>query len=172
MPNLVLKETPRYECLVEASQSLPNMDASATESYLHLMRACHEVTRIMNSHFTAHGISQGRFLILMLLFRGEKGNCDKVNTPADLADKAQVSRATITGLLDTLEKDKMIRRTPAPEDRRKIIIELTPEGHAFMTQILPDHFQTINHINQNLTETERRTLSKLLEKVAARCQEL
>lgn len=36
--------------------------------------------------------------------------------------------ATVTGLLDSLEKRGLIRRTPHPTDRRKLLIEITEAG--------------------------------------------
>ena len=78
---------------------------------MHLIRAGEEVMRVMNAHFAAHNITQGRFLVMMLLLE-KKGDCPQATTPAELADLASVSRATITGLLDTLERDGFVRRQP------------------------------------------------------------
>jgi RimJ/RimL family protein N-acetyltransferase len=40
-----------------------------------------------------------------------------------------MSPAAITGRLDALERRGFVRRLPAPDDRRKVIVELTPAGH-------------------------------------------
>src|SRR5919112_6657199 len=103
MPLLMLKDLPRYECLLEASREFPDLDPSATEVFLHLLRAGDEAFRVVESHLAQHEISQGRFGVLMALW----GNCQRsgrdVLTPAELAERTGVTRATITGLVDTLE---------------------------------------------------------------------
>ncbi len=164
MHRLVLKDLPKYECLMEASKRYPDLDPSACEAFMHLIRAGDDVFKVMNAHFAAHHITQGRFLVLMLLL--DKGtDCPRPSTPAELADMASVSRATITGLLDTLERDGFIRRDPDPDDRRMMSVRLTPEGEAFMNGVLPAHFRLIRQLMGGLTEHDRKTLVRLLNKI-------
>lgn len=49
---------------------------------------------------------------------------------ASLAATLRVTAGATTRLLDGLEKKSWVRRTRDPEDRRRILIELTPKGHA------------------------------------------
>lgn len=167
MPHLILKELPRYECLAEAAREFPDLDPTACQAFLHLIHAGDDVWRVMNGHFAEHGITQGRFLVMMLLMEKTSGGCPRAETPAELAELAQVSRATITGLLDTLERDGFVRRDPAPEDRRVVRVRLTPAGEKFMHAYLPGHFRVISALMNELTENERKTLSRLLAKVIA-----
>ena len=167
MQRLVLKDLPRYECLVEASKQFPDLDPSACEAFMNLIRAGDEVTRVMDAHFAAHSITHGRFLVMMLLM--EKGSdCPSPTTPAELAELASVSRATITGLLDSLERDGLVRREPDPTDRRQMSVNLTPKGQSFMHDILPDHFRIMNSLMSLLSENERKTLVRLLCKIVDR----
>lgn len=171
MQRLVLKELPRYECLVEASKQFPDLQPAACEAFMHLIRAGEEVMRVMNAHFNAHNITQGRFLVMMLLME-KGGDCPHPTTPAELADLASVSRATITGLLDTLERDGFVRRQPDPGDRRQMSVHLTPKGQAFMQDILPGHFRLITQLMGNLSNHEQQTLSRLLTKVSMQAASL
>ena len=166
MQRLVLKDLPRYECLVEASKQFPDLDPSACEAFMHLIRAGDEVTRVMDAHFAGHSITHGRFLVMMLLLEKNGTDCPRPTTPAELADLASVSRATITGLLDSLERDGFVRREPDPADRRQMSVHLTIKGQAFMHDILPDHFRVITRLMSALSENERKTLSRLLTKVS------
>lgn len=165
MQRLVLKELPRYECLVEASKQFPDLHPAACEAFMHMMRAGEDVMRVMNHHIAAHNITQGRFLVMMLLM-DKGGDCPKPSTPAELADFASVSRATITGLLDTLERDGFVKREPDPADRRQMSVHMTPKGEAFMHDILPGHFRLVTQVMGNLSDHERQTLSRLLTKVS------
>ncbi|MCU0792783.1 MAG: MarR family transcriptional regulator [Opitutaceae bacterium] len=170
MPHLLLKDLPRYECLLECAQRFPQLDPSACEVFLHLLRAGDEGFRVIDAHFQAHNVSQGRFTVLMLLFE-KNGGEPHVLTPAQLAEQAGVSRATMTGLIDTLERDGMVTRTPSPADRRMLSVTLTPRGQTFLESMLPEHFRRIGVLLDSLNESERRTLVRLLGKIANRAAE-
>jgi DNA-binding MarR family transcriptional regulator len=49
-------------------------------------------------------------------------------SPSELGDRLIVTRATVTGLLDSLERRGFVRRSAHPIDRRSLIIEITPLG--------------------------------------------
>jgi DNA-binding MarR family transcriptional regulator len=165
MPLLMLKDLPRYECLLEAMRRYPELDPSACEAYLSLLRAGHEAYRRSEAFFTEHGMTPGRFTVLMLLFDKLAGVCVP-QTPADLAEKANVARATITGLVDTLERDGLVTRTHDSGDRRMMLVHLTPKGQAALEAILPGHFRQMAAQMAALSEHERKTLVRLLSKVA------
>jgi|CZKI01.1.fsa_nt_gi DNA-binding MarR family transcriptional regulator len=165
MPLLMLKDLPRYECLLEAARSFPDLDPSACEAFLNLLRAGDEAYRQSESFFSEHNISPGRFTVLMLL-SGTLGREPLPQTPAELAEKAGVTRATITGLVDTLERDGLVRREHDSDDRRMMLVHLTQKGHAALREILPGHFKRMAALMAPLSEHERKTLVRLLDKVA------
>jgi DNA-binding MarR family transcriptional regulator len=49
-------------------------------------------------------------------------------SPGDLASELQVSQATITGILDRLEKHNLVRRTRNGDDRRGVDVSVTEPG--------------------------------------------
>lgn len=165
MPLLMLKDLPRYECLLEAAKKYPDLDPSATEVFLQLLRTGDELSKAENEYLGLHAISQGRFCVLMLLL--EKPGCDSAGSqsPAELADHAGVTRATMTGLIDTLEKDGFVKREPDPNDRRMMSVNLTPKAHAFLATMLPGYFRRVSAFMNQLTESERRTFVQLLGKI-------
>lgn len=174
MPFLLLKDLPRYECLLEAAKEFPEMDPSACEAYLNLLRTGDEVFSVVERLLAEHHISSGRFGVLMLLWRASSSPASDADqsccgsgrrTPAELADAAGVTRATMTGLIDTLERDGLVRREPNPDDRRMMSVELTPTGDKFIRQMLPAHFQLMAALMQPLSIEERKTLVGLLNKV-------
>lgn len=171
MPHLLLKDLPRYECLLEASREFPELDPSATEVLLHLLRAGDEAFRLLDAQLAEHEISQGRFGVLMALW----GNCRRAAprvdcslTPAELADRTGVTRATITGLVDSLERAGLVQRRPHGEDRRMLRIGLTARGERLLTAIMPQHFRRMAWLIEPLGEGERRIFVRLLDKVMAR----
>jgi len=175
MPHLLLKELPRYECLLEAAKEFPELDPSAAEAFLHLLRTADDAFSVTERSLSSHNISQGRFCVLMLLWRSVQPRAAKLlgaddcvpgpRTPAELADAAGVTRATLTGLVDTLEREGFVTREPDPVDRRMMSVLLTTKGEKFLRQFLPGHFKATGGIMSTLSESERKTLVRLLVKV-------
>jgi len=167
MPLLLLKNLPRYDCLLEVARNFPDLDPSACDAYLHLLRTGDEAFRVTGSNLASHGMSAGRFTVLMLLLDKSNGQpLAPMQTPAELAENAGVTRATMTGLIDTLERDGLVKREPDPDDRRRMLVQLTALGHTTLVEILPGHFQGMALLMRTLTEAERKTLVRLLDKVA------
>lgn len=182
MPLLLLKDLPRYECLLEAAREFPDLDPSAAEAFLHLLRTSDEAYAASARNLGDHGISPGRFTVLMLLWRGDQIKaaapagtvacaCGPL-TPAELADNCGVTRATMTGLIDTLERDGFVKREPDPVDRRMMSVRLTPKAEAFLQGLLPGHFRIHSAIMSALSEAERKVLVRLLAKVQQQCAAL
>lgn len=183
MPHLLLKDLPRYECLLEAAKEFPDLDPSAAEAHLHLLHTSDEVFAVADRSFSCHNISHGRFGVLMLLWRStqpraaklmgaEDCTCGGPRTPAELAEAAGVTRATMTGLVDTLERDGFVKREPDPDDRRMMSVRLTAKGDRFLNDFLPHHFKTIASLMAPLSESERKTLVRLLGKIEQRAAAL
>jgi DNA-binding MarR family transcriptional regulator len=176
MPHLLLKDLPRYECLLEAAREFPDLDPSAAEAFLHLLRTGDDVFAMTERNLSDHSISHGRFGVLMLLWRSTQPRAAKLmgaddcacggpRTPAELADAAGVTRATMTGLIDTLERDGFVKREPDPDDRRMMSVRLTPKGDRFLNDFLPGHFKLIAELMSPLSEAERKSLVRILAKV-------
>jgi DNA-binding MarR family transcriptional regulator len=163
MPRLILKDLPRYECLLEASERYPSLDPSAAMAFLHLLRAGDDVFKAESGFFTRHKITQGRFTVLMLLNRP----ASEFGTPANLAEEAGVTRATMTGLIDSLEKDGFVIRAGAPRDRRAVQVRLTGKGRRFLDRVLPHYFSFVSTLIEPLGGAQRKQLVQLLRKVEA-----
>ena len=71
----------------------------------------------------------------------------------------------MTGLIDTLERDGLVKREPDPNDRRMMSVVLTAKGERFLENFLPGHFKLISSLMATLTEPERKSLVTLLVKL-------
>ena len=68
---------------------------------------------------------------MLLNFLGEE---DRILSRS-LGQKLQISSATMTGILDRLEKLALVERQPHPDDRRAILICLTDQGRKYAKEI-------------------------------------
>src|SRR5689334_25310399 len=54
-----------------------------------------------------------------------------------IAERLLITTASMTSLLDTLQRNGYIRRLPHPSDRRKILVEITPAAREVVDRMLP-----------------------------------
>lgn len=108
-----------------------------------------------------HGLSEGRFVLLFLLDAAPDGLA-----PNTLAERAGVTRATVTGLLDGLEREQLIERHADANDRRALCIRLTRQGKRVAKTVFEQHGRWIAGLYGNLSAPERKQLAALLDKVA------
>jgi len=74
------------------------------------------------------------------------------------------TRATITGIIDTLERKGLVVRKPNPEDRRSLLATLTEAGSA-LQQKTPSLETTYNSCCSGLSPLEFQQLAFLLHKL-------
>lgn len=158
---LLLKKLPKFETMRQCAQRYPELDLTATQTSLVLLRVASDMITAMDEELAGHGTSQGRFTILMLL-----ENCSQPSmSPSELAEMSGVSRASISGLLDGLEKSGMVRRGADRRDGRGRPVHITAKGKHFLDKILPAHFTWLARVMQNLSHKERRQLIELVSKI-------
>ncbi|MGP1673596.1 MAG: MarR family winged helix-turn-helix transcriptional regulator [Candidatus Limnocylindrales bacterium] len=75
------------------------------------------------------GISMAQLHILFTLQR----NGDM--TMSRLAEVLDVSLSSATGLIDRIEERGFVERTRVPEDRRMVVIRVTPAGHRMLGEV-------------------------------------
>ena len=89
-------------------------------------------------------------------------------SPSELGERLIVTRATVTGLLDSLERRGFVSRSANPADRRGLLVEVTPAGLAVVQEL-----RTIVHRNERdwmsvLSDAELRTYVDLLHRLQDR----
>jgi len=157
----LLQDIPTLNTLLFLKDRYPSLNPSAMRSCLMLLRTGSDLLILADRLFRKVGLSQGGFLILVILNRDP----DTELTPSELSERIGVTRATTTGLLDTLAKDRLIERRGHKGDRRKLMVRLTDAGRRRLDALLPDYMSELGQLVPNLTEKEHQVLIKLLEKV-------
>jgi DNA-binding MarR family transcriptional regulator len=88
-------------------------------------------------------------------------------SPTELCKAALLSSGAMTNRLDRLEASGLVARKPDPNDRRGLIIELTPKGRSLVDQAISARLQEANEAVAPLSESERHELTRLLRKLLA-----
>lgn len=161
---LQLRDLPTPEILDKFAQRYPEADVSAVAAFLHLLRVATDLSSALDSCLSQHGLLQGRWWVLILLMRESDG----MSAPSTLAEKAGVSRATMTGLLDSLERDGLVERIFDAADRRRVSIRLTPSGQAKLDEVMPDYYRRLRQLMAGFSDAEKSVLHSMLERLHAR----
>ena len=112
------------------SDLTPNFPAAAAVSSLY--RAANAVRLYLtNSVLREHGLSWTGFVVLWVVWIWDGLETRRA------ADSAAISKATLTGVVKTLESRGLIARRVSDTDRRLVNLELTPSGVALMNELYP-----------------------------------
>lgn len=89
-----------------------------------------------------------------ILFALWKGDAIPIR---ELAERTKLQKSTLTSMLDRLEKDGMILRTPSPDDRRVILIRLA-QDHEIIKDLfirVSEEMIAVFYLGFSPDETER-----------------
>ncbi len=155
--------SPKYERIQRLVERLgaPTLDRCSLEAYLLLMSVSDDIREIANAKLSCHGLGEGRIMTLVLLLE----NQPEPLSHSQLADLMSVTKGSITGLVDSLEQDGLVKRIESPEDRRTRLITITAAGLELVNTYLPRKFRGIEQLMSTLAPEERETLVSLLQKV-------
>lgn len=155
----------------EAAKAAPTAQAAGAAQAAHVpadnvLAAIHVVSNRISRAFYAdiearHGISLPEWRVMLTLTRHPGMAAMAV---ADLwgMDKMAISRA-----VQRLARAGLVRRTPAADDRRRWVLELTAEGRRRYRAIEPAATGRYREILKPLAAGEVAQLRRLLEKLIA-----
>lgn len=91
---------------------------------------------------------------------------EKETISSHLAELLEVNSSAITVMLDRLENHGFIERKRSKEDRRVIVISLTPFGEENLNSLLKKRNKAIEHCLNQLGKSEAEIFIESLEKLA------
>ncbi len=90
----------------------------------------------------------------LLAIKGFPGR-EKI-TIGELAERLQIRHHSAVGLADRLEADRLIKRSPGSDDRRRVYISLTPHGDAMIEKLSALHHEQLRRLSPQLRELMTR----------------
>jgi DNA-binding MarR family transcriptional regulator len=111
---------------------------------------------------TRHDTTLPRFDVLAALYRRREGV-----TMSELSRMLLVSNGNATTVVDRLEKDGLVRRTPSDTDRRTVFVALTPAGLAQFEGLATEHEAEVSRVFASLSEADLDRLTDILKRAGA-----
>jgi len=155
---------PTFSELERHKKMVPEINPAAVIAMLSIKTASEEIQQsILDVLQREYHLSEGKFCTLLVIHQhGKQGIA-----PSELAAKVGVTRATISNMLQRMERDGLVNIRPAAQDGRSKVVHLTKSGGDFMEEILPPHYLRVSRLMEKLTEAEQKELILLLEKLSA-----
>lgn len=136
------------------------LDFASLDAISNIYRAAAGVRRRAEREVLAtYGLSWGGFTILWVLWVW-----DEMET-AQLATECALAKGTLTGMLTTLEKQGLVERTRLENDKRRVLVALTPSGTAMIDELFPTFNAYETAMSHGLSADEKRELARLLRVV-------
>jgi len=126
------------------------------------------VTRAAESHLREHlrvnhATTLPRFDVMAALWRRREGV-----TMSELSRMLLVSNGNATTVVDRLEADGFVRRTPSETDRRTVFVALTPEGLAEFEGLAAGHEAEVSKLFSAISEADLDAMTEILKRMGAR----
>lgn len=132
----------------------------------------HEFMEIMNQmrkcniHKPISDSMHGEIFVLLYISKHEYNVI-----PSEISNEVGISTARVAATLNSLEKKGMITRKIDVNDRRRILVEMTPSGR----EQIENHFKMIMKITTNmlsyLGENDAKEYVRILRRLAERSPE-
>jgi DNA-binding MarR family transcriptional regulator len=142
----------------------PDLDVEPLQVLSRVSRLARHLDLARRAAFAAHGLETWEFDVLSALRR--KGSPYQL-TPGALLRATLVTSGTMTNRVDRLAAAGLVRREPDPQDRRGVLVTLTPAGRARVDAALADLVKHEQTLLNRLSAADRATLADLLRVLLA-----
>lgn len=161
MAKLFIQSLPSHEELQNSVSRLhQGSDPWVLYSNLQFLKVATELENQFDNFLAPHNLSSGRFTLLYILNDSPAGVI-----PSELSQRVGVTQATISGLINSLEKAELVRREMHEKDGRSFVIKLTEKGQTLIRELMPQWIPKITNFWGQFTEEERPLVSKILDKM-------
>lgn len=135
-------------------------DSTTMAAVTSIMRVQQILQSAVDSALRPHGLTFARYEALVLLTFSRRGSLPM----RVMGERLQLHPTSVTNIVDRLEADGLVKRTPHPTDRRTTLAEITEAGQERRAEAT-DAVTAIDFGLRGLTEQQTEQLTDLLAKV-------
>ncbi|WP_295692751.1 MarR family transcriptional regulator [Lapillicoccus sp.] len=137
----------------------PDLDVTPLDVLSRISRLARHLDLARNSAFARHGLEGWEFDVLSALRRSGK---PYQLSPGQLVTQTLVTSGTMTNRVDRLVTRGLVGRSPDPDDRRGVIVALTPSGREVVDAAMSDLLDRERLLLSQLPAVEREHLAATL----------
>ena len=109
-----------------------------------------------------HGLSHAALNALAVI----EGAGGPVPT-GEVSARMHITSGTMTTVLDTLERNGYVRRLADPDDRRRVLVDVTPAAQSVLDRMLPDVQQMAHTVMRVFDDKTLQALLSTLEAISS-----
>ena len=141
------------------SEERPDLDSEAMGVVLRIQALEKILGDQVAERLRKHGLQWWQYDVLSALRR--QGKPYRM-AATELAEASMLTSGAMTNRIDRLEQKRLVRRLTDPEDRRRVLVELTTEGVERVESATKARFEIATAAVSGLDRKNRRQLSNLL----------
>jgi len=142
-----------------------NIDFKAMAVVSNLFRAASAVRNYLEREILSrHGLSWTGFVVLWVVWVWES-----IETRT-IAEEVGTSKASLTGVLKTLERDGLIIKKQSKIDRRLVLVTLTSDGRRMMKKIFPEFNKEEIFLASFIKPAEQKGVADALRGITVRAK--
>jgi DNA-binding MarR family transcriptional regulator len=142
----------------------PDLDTEPLQVLSRVSRLAKHLDRARTAAFASHGLQVWEFDVLSALRR--QGPPYQLS-PGALLRATLVTSGTMTNRIDRLAEAGLVSRQPDPQDKRGVLVTLTPGGQAAVDAALEDLLRSEWKLLTGLDRAQQRELAALLRVLLA-----
>jgi len=142
----------------DAVQIFPTLDPEVEAAVDRMHKITKYLDRTTERTVKVFGLNTGEFKVLLKL----REAADQTMTAGALADRLDLSSSAMTNRLDRLEEDGLVARERDTEDRRSVLVTITPKGEDVLGQAVEHQGKKEATLLSVLSPEEQRELNALL----------
>ena len=150
------------EFVERACRIFPRLDPEVEGAVDRICKLNKRFETMLEHAVEAFDLNKGEFKVLITL---RQHNDDFTMSPGELGDELLLSSGAMTNRLDRLESAGLIAREPDPDDRRALIVRLTPEGLRRIDEAVNEAAHNEFAVVSVLSAVEQKRLNSLLRKL-------
>lgn len=138
------------------------------ESLLNIIYTGTMIARASFRYFQNHKLTDAQFNVLMQLKYANGNTLSQVV----LSRRLVVNKADMTGIIDRLERDRLVERRVHPGDRRVNMVRMTKKGAAVAGRLEPGYFEGLGRVMSGIPSADLKKLNRTLERIRGNIREI
>ena len=156
------------EGIDRVGQLVPQMPAPEARMCRLMLMLGATIDRELEAKLKPNKLNHSEFLTLMILYSRPDGS----STPGELCEFTTQGATNMTRIANALVKRALITRGSSKEDRRRVLIRITPAGRRFVQKMLPPMFPQVGAMFTGFSAGDMHQFDRLLRKLADNLDQL